>query len=67
MAVMMMMTTKSLKCILQANLLDDEGGAGVDGGLWPTDLLHCDDQSLVSLFSHPMQINTMQSNTFVTL
>ena len=45
---MMMMTTKSMKYILQANLVDDEGVAGEDGGLWPTDLLHCDDQTLVS-------------------
>merc|ERR550517_2256723 len=34
--------------LLKANLLDDEGGAGEDGGLWPTDLLHCDDQSLLN-------------------
>ena len=45
--LMMMMMTKSMKYILQEILVGDEGIAG-DGGLWPTDLLHCDDQTLVS-------------------
>ena len=44
---MMMMMTKSMKYILQEILVGDEGIAG-DGSLWPTDLLHCDDQTLVS-------------------
>ena len=42
------MMTKSRKYIFQANLVDDEIFGG-DGGLWPTDLLHCNDQTLVSL------------------
>ena len=46
-AVVMMMMTKSMKYILQEILVGDEGIAG-DGSLWPTDLLHCDDQTLVS-------------------
>merc|ERR550519_1164293 len=43
----MMMMTKSMKYILQEILVGDEGIAG-DGSLWPTDLLHCDDQTLLN-------------------
>ena len=42
------MMMKSRKYIFQANLVDDEIFGG-DGGLWPTDLLHCNDQVLVSV------------------
>ena len=47
---------KSMEYILQENLFGDEGIAG-DGSLWPTDLLHCDDQTLVSF-------NFVQNATF---
>merc|ERR1719367_1492223 len=33
--------------LLKENLVNDEGIFG-DGGLWPTDLLHCDDQTLLN-------------------
>jgi len=34
--------------LLKANMADDESVSGDDGSLWPTDLLHCDDQTLLN-------------------